>query len=1159
MDMSQARQKQRHGLEPTQRRVRHIKCILARNLTFAQNANQRTLASALLHHPAPQYSQGNTGYFNLASSSTNSNSYRPLPHHQHTRSATPSLDLPSSASSPTRGYFRSPWKGYQYGIPKVRGPGSDTGSTSAVSESGRGATSVIREPIARLSAGLKATVFSSGASAESGYTSESGSMSGKGAISALGTTPSTSKSRLRNSMEVLSRTSVSNRQKLPQEEPSGRHSLDASSSLPSTPPPSLPARDKYISPGEEAVPRFAKDMAEEITGGPPTFGTDTERDRRMPPFVTKAQTQSKPVLLDTYFTFHSPINDDVIYTSDTVAGSNNPSYSPLEEHQFVDLAKRRSNSVVVRIWAGYRGSEYFNLLEWRVDLCCLRYIGKDLRDLPAGLPNNTILFGFESGFYTAPDEDDMLDHPHTTAQEPIASIPGVSLKRSYTYECVMRLNNLHECIADTRESRNEIKRNIEAALVKENAPMILQKRRGECTERLWHLQRQVGHELNVLEQAQHRASTLRREHAARRKALEESRERGQTQEMYLEENLINLAKNKESLFHVLREFSTKRTELIATLFTIFPITGSDKDSKPLKICNVPLPNSDYTGLDEEVVAVALGFACHLVTMLAHYLSVPLRYPLTPMGSRAFVLDPVSLLVGPKEFPLFGKGQDRLRFEYGVFLLNKDIEQLMNAYGRQFMDLRRTLPNLRDLMETLITKKQRQERIEPERRNNHFVASREQHGVEHGLNVGAEGTAEQGLGSDGAGSNSQPGHERQTSGTRLNPGDHSLLAREYDPVDGEYVLILDNTPVRSPRSPREAAVNDMSPVERVSPRNILTSPRGVQAAHDRMRSGLQHDYSSSLSLSSTATDDNEDGQCTDHPAFRDWASVAPEPVRDAPCETTVDTTVQSVDAPQAESDMLKAPSSPFDSKISKHTMDNDVGPNHISNSNRDNSKPNRDSLTESSVSERSSTELHGHIGKTSSSTTFSSSIQTLPTHLSKLSLDIVSGASDQLQHTDGAAGVNAVDTMDAVDKDLGFTSTAHSSLKPVLGNSVNVRKEDTEGQAAERSSQGPAHMNRFSESRLHQEQQYEQENSKKSERLASLEERHRPTGLQPPESFEGVFSDQSQVQKQRGTRMSNRVIVAGSSEAERTKSEEMIYSQIQPSPPAATSGALEASG
>lgn len=56
----------------------------------------------------------------------------------------------------------------------------------------------------------------------------------------------------------------------------------------------------------------------------------------------------------------------------------------------------------------------------------------------------------------------------------------------------------------------------------------------------------------------------------------------------------------------------------------------------------------YIGYDEDMVATSLGFVCHFVTMLAHYLNVPLRYPLTPMGSRAFVLDPVSLLVGPKE-------------------------------------------------------------------------------------------------------------------------------------------------------------------------------------------------------------------------------------------------------------------------------------------------------------------------------------------------------------------------------------------------------------------------------------------------------------------------------------------------------------------------------
>lgn len=65
---------------------------------------------------------------------------------------------------------------------------------------------------------------------------------------------------------------------------------------------------------------------------------------------------------------------------------------------------------------------------------------------------------------------------------------------------------------------------------------------------------------------------MKKEHAARRQALIDSRERGATQDMYLEENMTNLANNKESLFNTLKEYSTKRTELIATLFTIFPIT-----------------------------------------------------------------------------------------------------------------------------------------------------------------------------------------------------------------------------------------------------------------------------------------------------------------------------------------------------------------------------------------------------------------------------------------------------------------------------------------------------------------------------------------------------------------------------------------------------------
>ncbi|KAI8604472.1 UV radiation resistance protein and autophagy-related subunit 14-domain-containing protein [Dissophora ornata] len=826
------------------RRIRHIQCLLARNLTFTQNANQRTLASVLFHQPASHY-QYDT-HFSHSATSNNSLYNHTLPHHHHTRSLTPALELPSGASSPTKSYFRSPWKSYYQGVQKAKGPGSDAGSITA-SESGR-ASSVIKEPIARLSAGIKATVFSIGHSVESDYTSESGSGS------AAGTKKSRVQSRVSTDLSIARPSSNDVRRQQQQQSGeeqffSGRLSRESSSDPSTPPPPPTPNRDKYLSPSNDIVLRSVKDPRGYSAGTnlreqSSHSDTEIETDFRLPPFASKSKGNSLPILLDSYFTLHEPTNDEVIYTSETVMDSNNPKYCPLEEHLFMDPTARRSSNVVVRIWASHRGSDYFPLLEWRVDLCCLRFIGKELRDLPTSLPNNTIIFEFENGFYTAPDDDDMADHPHVPQLEPIATMLGGGVSPSYTYESVMRLNNLHECIADTKKSRDEIKLNIEVALNKENAPMLMQKRRGECTERLWHLQRQVGHELNVLEEAQDRVVTLRREHALRRKALAESKERGQTQEMYLEENLSNLANNKESLFHVLKEYSTVRMEMIATLFTIFPVTESETDPSLLKICNVPLPNSVYVGVDEEAVAVGLGFACHLVVMLAHYLCVPLRYPLTPMGSRALVLDPVSLLVGPKIFPLYAKGQDAHRFDYGVFLLNKDVEQLVNSQGLQLMDLRKTLPNLRHLMETLLTSspsqstlyrskvvsRKRQDRQEQERLNDLFVISLEQREFDHILNPRLQINTT----SDDSQDQTEAGrrlHERSPSTTKANTtSERSALVREYDPIDGDYLLILDNASTKSPMSRNESNSSEASTVERVEPqpRCVESEPQHLQA-------------------------------------------------------------------------------------------------------------------------------------------------------------------------------------------------------------------------------------------------------------------------------------------------------------------------------------------
>ncbi|KAL8172248.1 hypothetical protein V2J09_024052 [Rumex salicifolius] len=93
-------------------------------------------------------------------------------------------------------------------------------------------------------------------------------------------------------------------------------------------------------------------------------------------------------------------------------------------------------------------------------------------------------------------------------------------------------------------------------------------------------------------------------------------------------------------------------------------------------------------------ATALGYVAHCITLVASYLKVPLRYPVRLGGSHSYIRD-YAQSVEPfesssnaivsgnprySEFPLFVDGQDATRATYAVFLLNKDIEQLLNYVG-----------------------------------------------------------------------------------------------------------------------------------------------------------------------------------------------------------------------------------------------------------------------------------------------------------------------------------------------------------------------------------------------------------------------------------------------------------------------------------------------
>ncbi|KAJ1537240.1 hypothetical protein HK096_001103 [Nowakowskiella sp. JEL0078] len=194
--------------------------------------------------------------------------------------------------------------------------------------------------------------------------------------------------------------------------------------------------------------------------------------------------------------------------------------------------------------------------------------------------------------------------------------------------------------------------------------------------------------------------------------------------------------------------SRSMCHLVSELKYIFPIDYVKPDTSTPRIRAIRLPQADllsytstYTKADtEDSIATALGHVCHLLLLLAYYLDLRLKYPVCARGSKSLVFDYISpdtsitttttttadytaerlvaffssargaaapvqgdpdwvreLEVGKQSryvFPLFVQRQNKRRFEYGVFLINKNVEQIMNRVGVRVLNLRDTLGNLR---------------------------------------------------------------------------------------------------------------------------------------------------------------------------------------------------------------------------------------------------------------------------------------------------------------------------------------------------------------------------------------------------------------------------------------------------------------------------------
>lgn len=141
----------------------------------------------------------------------------------------------------------------------------------------------------------------------------------------------------------------------------------------------------------------------------------------------------------------------------------------------------------------------------------------------------------------------------------------------------------------------------------------------------------------------------------------------------------------------------------------------------LQLSMLPFKKTSFFTDKKEVQrsATALGYVAHAVSLIASCFEIPLRYPLRLGGSRSYITDyapsvePVSSSelspnvilstnAKPMEFPLFLEGQDTTRAAYAVFLLNKDIEQLLNFIGVKSLGPSHVLANLKELLRTVLS-------------------------------------------------------------------------------------------------------------------------------------------------------------------------------------------------------------------------------------------------------------------------------------------------------------------------------------------------------------------------------------------------------------------------------------------------------------------------
>lgn len=348
----------------------------------------------------------------------------------------------------------------------------------------------------------------------------------------------------------------------------------------------------------------------------------------------------------------------------------------------------------VSLWREGNGSIVL-LLRRRVALEELVYIGFELSELHVVFPPKTLIVELTDGYYVSKD---VLEAMIASAAVPAVVPPRPMTVESFSVSEFVGLTSAWNLLQEKKQEQAHLASELESALEKHSQDQgVIKAERQKKREMRLHALRMQRDALRA-ECTMHKdaVDSVREEVKQMSEAVlqgrtEISRRLGQLEEM--DRSVVSqLVAQKQQMDEATKHMYRWMIRELSMVYLVVAPKGND--SKGWTIAGLYLPNSDFTGCEQEEIATALGYVCHVVQVVARWLSITLRYEMMPLSSRSVIRNEIAAhLSGSARYPLYARGVDRTRFEYGVFLLNKNLEQVLQSQGIEVERLQNTLPNL----------------------------------------------------------------------------------------------------------------------------------------------------------------------------------------------------------------------------------------------------------------------------------------------------------------------------------------------------------------------------------------------------------------------------------------------------------------------------------